>query len=394
MSIDFDREISRSGTLSVKHDGRARMFGSADVLPLWVADMDFAVPEAVTRALAQRAAHPIYGYTLYPESMVEALIAWLKKRHGWQVPREWILMAPGVVPSLFAAVRAFARRGEGVIVQPPVYYPFFPAVTTSGRRLVENPLRETNGAWTMDFAHLEECAAGGARVLLLCSPHNPIGRVWSTDELKEVLRIARRYDLTIVSDEIHADLVFPGRQHTALALLAEAGDKVITTVAPSKTFNIPGLGLSSLIAADSTQREALRNSFEVLHSGNTNPFSIAAFEAAYRHGEAWLDSLLVYLRGNLDTVCDFLAARVPAIRAVRPEGTFLVWLDCRGLGQWTSDDAQLRAFFVDRARVGLSPGQMFGRGGSGFMRLNIASPRSVLVEALERVARAVKERRD
>lgn len=394
MSFNFDREIPRSGTCSVKHDGRAAYFGTPDVLPLWVADMDFAAPEAVTRALAERAAHPVYGYTFYPDSLYDALIAWLRKRHGWEVQREWIVMTPGVVPSLFAAVMAFAQQGEGVIVQPPVYFPFFSAVTTNQRRLIQNPLRLESGRlehgrYAIDFDHLEQCAADGARLLLLCSPHNPVGRVWSRAELAEILRIARRYDLVILSDEIHADLVYPGSQHTALATLANDTDKLITAVAPSKTFNIPGLGLSSLIVPDPAHRDALNKVFATLHSGNTNPFSITAFEAAYRGGEAWLDSLLIYLRDNRDFVSDYLATHLSTIRLIPPEGTYLLWLDCRELKM---SDAQLRKFFVQQAKVGMSPGTVFGQGGSGFMRLNIAAPRHVIADALERIANALKAR--
>ncbi|MDO9013110.1 MAG: PatB family C-S lyase [Gallionella sp.] len=386
MSIDFDQQILRNGTSSVKHDGRAAYFGTEEVLPLWVADMDFAAPDAVQRALAERAAHPIYGYTLYPDGMYDALIAWLKKRHGWEVQREWIIMAPGVVPSLFATVMAFAESGEGVIVQPPVYFPFFSAVTANQRRLILNPLRQEAGRYRIDFAHLEQCAADGARLLLLCSPHNPVGRVWDKSELGEILRIARHYDLTILSDEIHADLVYPGQRHTVLATLAGNADKLITAIAPSKTFNIPGLGLSCLIAPDPAQRDALQKVFGSLHTGNHNPFSIAAFEAAYRGGEAWLDSLLIYLRDNRDYVRDYLIRHLPAIRLIEAEGTYLLWLDCRELGM---SDAQLRAFFVQQARVGMNPGTAFGAGGGGFMRLNIASPRTVLADALERIRRAL-----
>ncbi len=384
--MDFDHDISRNGTHSVKHDGRIAYFGTDDVLPLWVADMDFASPEAVTRALQERAAHPVYGYTQYPESAYEALIDWLKKRHGWEVQREWIVMAPGVVPSLFASVMAFAKEGEGVIVQPPVYFPFFSAVTTNHRRLIENPLRLAGGRYLIDFDDLEQRAAEGARFMLFCSPHNPVGRVWSKAELTELLHIARRYDLTILSDEIHADLVYPGERHIALGTLANESDKVITTVAPSKTFNIPGLGLSCIIAPDATQRHAIKQAFEMLHVGNTNPFSIAAFEAAYRSGEAWLDSLLLYLQGNRDFVCDYVAQHLPVIKVIPSQGTYLLWLDCRGLGM---SDVRLRDFFVRAAKVGMSPGTAFGRNGSGFMRLNIASPRHVIAEALERIKAAL-----
>ena len=389
LSLDFDREIPRSGTCSVKHDGRAAYFGTPDVVPLWVADMDFAAPEAVTRALAERAAHPVYGYTFYPDSLYDALIDWLKKRHGWEVQREWIVMAPGVVPSLFAAVMAFAQQGEGVIVQPPVYFPFFSAVATNQRRLIQNPLRLEQGRYSIDFENLERCAAEGARLLLLCSPHNPVGRVWSRAELEDILRIARRYDLVILSDEIHADLVYPGQRHTALATLSSGMDKIITAVAPSKTFNIPGLGLSSLIVPDPAHRDALKQTFETLHAGNTNPFSITAFEAAYRGGEAWLDSLLVYLRDSRDFVSDYLATHLPVIQLIQPEGTYLLWLDCRELKM---SDAQLREFFVQQANVGMSPGTIFGQGGSGFMRLNIAAPRHVIADALGRITNALKAR--
>ncbi|MDI1299768.1 MalY/PatB family protein [Methylotenera sp.] len=383
MSVDFDKIIVRDGTASVKLDGRADYFGTTDILPLWVADMDFPAPEAVTKALIQRAEHPVYGYTFYPESMVDALITWLKKRHGWTVEREWVVMAPGVVTSLFASVMAFAEEGEGVIVQPPVYAPFFSAVTANQRRLIENPLILVDGVYRIDFEHLERCAADGAKMLLFCSPHNPVGRVWSKAELEQLLAITRRYDMTILSDEIHADLTYPNEQHTTLATLANDSDKIITAVAPSKTFNIPGLGLSALIVPNSAQRVALKKVFDSMHLSNTNPFSIAAFEAAYRSGESWLDALLIYLRDNRDFVRDYLEKNIPAIRLIQPQGTYLLWLDCRGLKM---TDAQLEAFFVKEAKVGLNAGKTFGMGGSGFMRLNIASPRSVIAEALNRIA--------
>ncbi len=386
MSIDFDRVISRCGTNSLKHDGRLAQFGSADVLPLWVADMDFAAPEAVTRALIERASHPVYGYSLHPESMYEALILWLQKRHEWQVKREWIMMAPGVVPSLYAAVLALTGPGDGVIVQPPVYPPFFSAVTTSQRRLIENPLGFEGGRHVMDFDHLERCASEGAKLMLLCSPHNPVGRVWEREELERVLDIARRHDIVVLSDEIHADLIHPGRRHVALDKLSGEEDSLITAIAPSKTFNIPGLGLSCLIVKQPSHRQAIRKAFGTLHAGNTNPFSTAAFEAAYRDGEDWLDALLNYLSGNRDFAAGYIANHLPEISLIKPEGTYLLWLDCRKLGM--SDEA-LQEFFVKKAHVGMNPGISFGAGGSGFMRMNIASPRSVILDALQRIERAL-----
>jgi cystathionine beta-lyase len=388
---DFGQRFSRLNSHAVKYDARQAVFGTEGVMPLWVADMDFAAPEAVTRALINRARHPAYGYTLFPESLHESLIQWFDHRHGWGIERRSLMMAPGVVPSLHAAAMAFAEPGEGIIVQPPVYFPFFTAVSLTGRRLIENPLRVRNGRHEMDLEHLETCAADGARVLFLCSPHNPVGRVWQQHELEEVLAIARRYRLVVISDEIHCDLVFPDQDpHIVLAKLAGDEDQVITAVAPSKTFNIPGLGLSALVARDPGHRAALKNVFERMHMIQANPFSITGFEAAYRHGEAWLDELLIYLQGNRDFVADYLAERVPEISLIRPEGTYLLWLDCSRLG--LADEA-LKAFFTGEARIGMNPGIQFGEGGSGYMRMNIGSQRSVLAEALQRIEAAVAAHR-
>ena len=298
-------------------------------------------------------------------------------------------MAPGVVTSLFASVMAFTESGEGVIVQPPVYAPFFSAVTTNQRRLIENPLILVDGVYHIDFEHIERCATEGAKMLLFCSPHNPVGRVWSKAELEQLLEITRRYDITILSDEIHGDLIYPDEKHITLAMLANADDKIITTIAPSKTFNIPGLGLSALVVPNPEQRVKLKKVFESLHLGNTNPFSITAFEAAYRDGEAWLEALLIYLRDNRDFVSNYLKKNIPAIRLIQSQGTYLLWLDCRDLKM---TDSELVAFFVKEAKVGLNAGMTFGKGGSGFMRLNIASPRSVIADALNRIASTLNKR--
>ncbi|MDO9050667.1 MAG: pyridoxal phosphate-dependent aminotransferase [Methylotenera sp.] len=383
--FDFDRVITREATASLKYDARQDVFGCADLIPLWVADMDFATPPAVTRALTERAAHPIYGYTTYPDSLYDALISWLKRRHDWEVEREWIVMCPGVVPSLHAAVMAIAKPSESVIVQPPVYFPFFSAVTNLGRQLVENPLRFENDHYTIDFEHLEQCAAN-ARMLLLCSPHNPVGRVWRKTELERLLQIAEKHDLIIFSDEIHADLIYPDGKHHILATLSGHANHIITAVAPSKTFNIPGLNLSALIIPDATHRAAINKAFYTLHVSAANPFSLVAFEAAYSEGELWLDELLVYLKQTRDFVADYLTANLPQIRLVAPQGTYLLWLDCRALG---ISDAELKHFFVHEAGVGLSPGILFGEAGSGFMRMNIGAPRRVIVNALGNIVKAL-----
>ncbi len=396
MSNPFDVPVSREHTCSVKFDARKAVFGRDDVIPVWVADMDFAAPEPVTRALQERASHPVYGYTLFPDSLYQSMIDWFADRHGWRIEREWILMAPGVVPSLNAACMAYAAPGEGVIIQPPVYPPFFSSVRHSGREVIENPLvpdEERAGHYRMDLEHLEACAARpDARILLLCSPHNPVGRVWSESELRAVLAIARRHELVVISDEIHCDLTFPDKPgHTVLANLAGPEDALVTAVAPSKSFNMPGLGLSALVIADPERRKAMKSVFESMHLPQCNPFSIAGFEAGYRHGGPWLDRLMDYLQGNRDFIAQAVAERLPGIRVTAPEGTYLMWLDCRELCRDRDlDDAGLKRFFVRDAGVGMNPGLSFGEQGRGFMRLNIGCPRLVLEQVVDRIEAALK----
>lgn len=382
MEIDFDKSIPREGTGAVKFDGRQQYFGTTDVTPLWVADMDFAVPTYITRALQQRIQHPIFGYTLYPETLYQSIIDWFQHRHHWKIEREWILMAPGVVPSLFAAVQAFSKESEGVIVQPPVYFPFFSAVTTGNRNLILNPLQLVNGKYTIDFEHLEKCAQQGAKLLMFCSPHNPVGRVWAELELQELLGITRKYNLVILSDDIHADLTYSGVTHTMLGRLANADDKIITAVAPNKTFNIPGLGLSALIISNAEQRIAIKQAFETLHVSNTNPLSIVAFEAAYNGGDVWLNALMNYLENTRDFAANYIARYLPKITLIKPEATYLLWLDCRGLGMTSQ---QLRDFFVKQCKVGMSLGNVFGEAGGGFMRMNIGTNKLNIERALEAV---------
>lgn len=384
---NFDLEINRTKSSSLKYDGRQGMFGNTVVIPLWVADMDFAAPIAVTKALSKRAIHPVYGYTLYPDSLYESLMVWLEQHHGWhEVHRDWIVMCPGVVPSLHAAAMAFSEPGESIIVQPPVYFPFFSAVTSTGRNLILNPLLIDNKRYTIDFDHLEKCAEK-ARILFLCSPHNPVGRVWNKTELANIIKIAKEHNLVVFSDEIHADLVFSENKHQMLAALAEDPGNIITAVAPSKTFNIPGLNLSVLIIPDKKHRALVMQAFEILHISASNPFSIVAFEAAYREGESWLIKLLAYLQDTRDFVEQYLKKYLPKIKLIKPEGTYLLWLDCRKLGM---SDAQLKHFFINEAGVGMSPGTLFGEGGQGFMRMNIGTPRHIIATALRNIRKASK----
>lgn len=385
MSFDFDTPIDRTGSHSLKFDGRKAYFGREDVMPMWVADMDFAAPSAITDALVTRARHPVYGYTLYPDSIYQSLIDWCLHRYHWVINRRQILMCPGVVPSLHAVIEALTEPGDKVVVQPPVYFPFFSAVTETGRELVLNPLKLENGHYSMDLEHLAECAKQGARLLLLCSPHNPVGRVWQRQELMDLLAVAAQFDMTILSDEIHADLIYPGQVHLPIADLTDSVN-VLTALAPSKTFNIPGLGLSSLVVPRKADRKAINRVFDSWHVSAANPFSITAFEAAYRHGEAWLEALKAYLQQSLDMAREFMASRLEGIELIEPEGTYLLWLDCRQMGL---DNQALRTFFIEKAGIGMNPGYVFGENGSGFMRLNIGTSRAQLEIALKKIEEAI-----
>ncbi len=382
---DFDQIIDRTGTSDVKFGVRKAVFGTDDVTPLWVADMDFAAPAVVTKALVERAKHPIYGYTHYPDSLFTSMQDWFEHRHNWKIDKKSILICPGVVPSMHAVIEALTEEGDSIIVQPPIYPPFFSAVTDTGRKLVENPLQLVDGEYQLDLEHLEQCAAAGAKILLFCSPHNPVGRVWLKQELEAVLGIAHRYQMIIISDEIHADLIYPNYHHIPLATLAD-DVTVITAVSPSKTFNIPGLGLSSLVINNRHHWKAVRQVFDRLHINAINPFSITAFEAAYREGELWLDELMAYLDETRRQVVALFNESDCGIKVIASQGTYLLWLDCLAMAL---NDDELKDFFVKQAKVGLNPGISFGDAGSGFMRMNIAAPRKIIVDSCQSIIQAL-----
>lgn len=387
MKYDFDAVIDRRGTSSVKWDYLDRVFKNTEVIPMWVADMDFTAPQPVIDAVVKRAQHGVYGYTEKPSSFYHSAAEWLKKRHGWSINSRWITVCPGVVPTLNFCILALTEPGDKVLLQSPVYPPFFASIKNNGRVLVDNPLNLQGDKYVIDYEDLEAKLKDGMKLMLLCSPHNPVGRVWSREELLKVGELCIKYDVTIVSDEIHSDLIFGNYRHTPLASLSEElAERTITCIAPSKTFNIAGFGTSMTIASNESLKKKLDNYLDSLGIEMTNLFGITALEAAYNHGEEWLNQVLVYLEGNLDFLVGYINLHLPQIKISRPEGTYLVWLDCRGLGL---KQKELVDFFINKARVGLNDGAPFGPGEEGFMRMNIACSRSVLEEGLRRIKQAV-----
>lgn len=388
MHYNFDEIINRERTGSVKYDLRKRIFGDEKVLPLWVADMDFRTPDFIMGALQKRLEHEILGYTLIPPSFYKSVADWNKRRHNWMIKSEWISFSPGVVPALNLLVMAFTQPGDGIIIQPPVYFPFFTAVENHGRRLIANPLRYEQGRYEMDFRDLESKIDKGTRMLILCSPHNPTGNVWSPDVLRRIGEICIRNKMLLVSDEIHSDLVFTGFRHTPAASISEDIARItITCMSPSKTFNLAGLSTAYLIIPDTGLREKYETLLDHVHVGSGNIFGFIAAEAAYSMGEEWLKQLMAYLEGNLMFLRDFLAKHLPMIRVVPPESTYLTWLDCSKLGM---SSGSLRTFMIQQAGLGLNDGPQFGKEGEGFQRINIACPRRILYEALVKMHTAVK----
>jgi cystathionine beta-lyase len=387
MEYNFDEVIDRRDTDSVKWDHARDVFGR-DVLPMWVADMDFKSPKPVIDAIVKHANYGVYGYTYRPGRLNEAIADWMQRRHGWKIEKDWIFYMPGVVPSINTAVQAFTKEGDSVIIQTPVYHPFFVAVKYNGRRLLRNPLKQMDGQYLMDYEDLKDKLDMGAKMAILCSPHNPGGRVWKAEELERFGKLCKSKDAVIVSDEIHSDIVYNGNKHIPIASISsELSERSITCIAPSKTFNIAGLSASAVIIPDETLRRRFADTFKKTGINTGNLFGIEAMEVAYTHGEEWLEKLLVYLEGNISFIDDYLKKNIPDLKLFRPQGTYLAWIDCRRLGLKQS---MLEKFFVKKAGIGLTSGTDFGEEGEGFMRLNFGCPRSILEEGLNRIDKAVK----
>ena len=391
MQYDFDTPIDRTHTWSIKHDFKKENGKADDILPLWVADMDFRSSDSVVEALKKAVDHGIFGYSRADESYFDAVAAWYQKRHHLTLQPEWMTCTPGIVFALSIAVRAFTQEGDAVLIQPPVYHPFSRAILRNKRTLVENPLVLKDGQYEMDLEDLEQKVLDEhVKLMILCNPHNPVGRVWTREELTALADVCLRHHVYVISDEIHGDFVWQGHEQTPYASISEeACLHSMMCTAPSKTFNLAGMATSNLFIPDPEMRRKFRSELLDVGQENMNRLGLFACRAAYEGGGEWLDQLIGYLAGNLALVRDFCKNRVPQIQLVEPEGTYLAWLDCRELGM---TDDELMAFFSDDAKVWLDPGTHSGEQGSGFMRFNLGSSRSVIAQALDQIEAAWKKR--
>ena len=391
MQYDFDTPIDRTHTWSIKHDFKKENGKADDILPLWVADMDFRSPDSVVEALKKAVDHGIFGYSRADESYFDAVAAWYQKRHHLTLQPEWMTCTPGIVFALSIAVRAFTQEGDAVLIQPPVYHPSSRAILRNKRTLVENPLVLKDGHYEMDLEELEQKVLDEhVKLMILCNPHNPVGRVWTREELTALADICLRHHVYVISDEIHGDFVWQGHEQTPYASISEeACLHSMMCTAPSKTFNLAGMATSNLFIPDPEMRRKFRSELLDVGQENMNRLGLFACRAAYEGGGEWLDQLIGYLAGNLALVRDFCKNRVPQIQLVEPEGTYLAWLDCRELGM---TDDELMAFFSNEAKVWLDPGTHSGEQGSGFMRFNLGSSRSVIAQALDQIEAAWKKR--
>lgn len=394
MKYDFDHIWNRKNTDSAKWGSLERVFGSDDVVPMWVADMDFPVAQPILDALKRRVEHPFYGYTFPDAGVTESIVERMQKKFNWEIDPEWVVYTPGVIPALNVAVRAVTHPGDGIVLQEPAYFPFFSVVNSSGCHIQNNQVTQVGSRYEMDYDDLENkfSVEPGMRgpnrnkAIIFCNPHNPIGRLWTRDEVSRMGEIVIGSGGVVIADEIHCEILMKGYEHTPFASISEEfAQNSITCMSPSKTFNLPGLEISSIIIPN----RKLRDEFTSTRAGilpNPNVFGYVALEAGYRHGDEWLEQVLDYIQGNLDYINDFIEKRIPNIKVTEHQGTYLLWLDFRALGL---DNESLRAFMREKVKVGLNDGYTFGESGSGFQRMNIACPRSIIEEALIKIENAV-----
>jgi len=385
----FDRKIDRTGSDCLKYDRIQKDFGTSDIIPMWVADMDFATPDFILDAIRKRCEHEILGYSNIPEGWFAAIQNWLLKRYDWNVSAHEIGFLPGIVSGIAFVIQCFTEPGDKILIQTPVYPPFIHLPVKNDRQLVVNTLKFEEGKLQIDFEDFEAKAASGCKLFILCSPHNPGGRIWSKAELQKMADICKRYDILIVSDEIHADLSLPGQTHLPLGhFSSEKSGKVITLMAPSKTFNIPGLGSSFFVIQDAELRHKFQHFLDKSEVSIGTIFAYIGAQAAFENGEDWLKQLTQYLQDNILYVDSFLKEQIPQIKVCMPQASFLIWLDCRELG--LSKEA-LKNFFIQKAKLGLNAGYTFGAGGEGFMRINIGCNRETICQAMLQLKTAVDE---
>ncbi|WMJ77704.1 MULTISPECIES: MalY/PatB family protein [unclassified Sedimentibacter] len=387
MKYDFDKIINRDNTFSVKYEERIRNFGTNDLIPLWIADMDFETAKPITEAIKKRAAHGIYGYVSKPDSFFQAFCNWQSRRNNWDIDRNLVSFSPGVVPSLSVIVNEFTDINDKVLIQTPVYPEFYDVVEAWDRIVLENKLLEKDGVYSVDFEDFENKLKHGTKLFILCNPQNPVGRVWSMKELQKMTDLCNKYNVLIASDEIHADLMLWGNRHIPTATVSEKAGKItITCTSCSKTFNLAGLQASFAVFPDKNLKDKFDKFWKNLEIHRNNCFSIVAMETAYSEGEEWLKQLIPYLENNINYVREFCKANIPQIKPSKPESTYLVWLDCRDLGL---SNEELNDFMINKAHLGLNSGNNFSRSLSGYMRMNIACPRSVLEKAMKQLDSAV-----
>lgn len=392
MKYDFDTVIERRGSNCLKYDFAKERGKSEDVLPLWVADMDFQTAPGIRERLGEVVSHGIFGYSEGKEDYFQAVFQWYRRHFGWETKRQWLVKTPGVVFAIATAIRAFTKEGEAVLLQQPVYYPFQEVITDNHRRLVNNSLKQVEGHYEIDFEDFEEkIVANDVKLFMLCSPHNPVGRVWKEWELQKIGDICLKHGVLVVSDEIHSDFTYPGYTHHVFASLRkEFADISVTCTAPSKTFNLAGLQVSNIFIPNTELRRKFKKAVAQAGYSQVNVMGLAAAQAAYETGEEWLSELKEYLNGNLEFVKKYLKEHLPEIKLTEPEGTYLIWLDFRGLGL---TEAEREELIVKKAKLWLDSGMMFGADGEGFERINIACPRSILRQALEQLEAAVEDER-
>lgn len=379
---DFDEIIERRNTCCEKWD-RVKCTADNKRIPLWVADMDFKCPPEVIQALTQRAEHGVFGYALCDSAYYNSIINWMVKRHNWQIQKEWICRSPGIVPALDMLLRALTEPGDRVVIQTPVYYPFYSVIRNNKCRLLENRLVLEGKKYYMDFNDLEDKFQAGVRVMILCSPHNPVGRVWTPAELAKVGELARTYNVLVISDEIHSDLIFPGVKHTVFGSWSDVlAQQTIVCNAPSKTFNLAGVQASNIIIPNPDLRKRYLQIIRNNGMNTLNVFAIEALKTAYNCGELWLEQLLVYLKSNYDFICDTVGNNMPKLKVIESEGTYLAWIDFSALGR---DDTELEQILIEQAGLVLERGSIFGETGHGFERLNFACPRALLAESMNRL---------